>query len=200
MSKNLFIIPCSSKKDCSKLMTFSKDISEGICFHKELEEHRNELIGILEKTSSHIRKKNGRKIQIPKQNIEFNKRTTANILYNPGKLYTPADSLNWNKEQCEKIYIISALFGIIRADNYIPYYDLAMDDKLDNNISPLNFWKKKLDPIIKTIVKDNIIIIDLLSDNYRNCIKLSAYMLTNTNITWKDSYGNHRGKWLKENL
>ena len=110
--------------------------------------------------------------------------------------------------KAEKVYIISALFGIIKSTNYIPTYDLAMNDILfngDSETSPSKFWKGKLDSVIEKLIKDGFIIYDLLSGDYSKVLNKK----TINNLAKPDIPHNNndcqvmpmrRGKWLKENL
>ena len=52
----------------------------------------------------------------------------------------------------------------------LPWYDLAMNDKIDNDFVPIDFWEGKLDIIIQEIVASKGVLIDLLSDNYRDVL------------------------------
>ena len=142
-------------------------------------------------------RKNNKEYQI----IDLNKKAPAHILYcgSRSKIYMNANSSNWDNLQTKKVFIISALFGIIRADNCIPYYNLAINDVLDGELTPLAFWKGKLDGIIRKLTSESVLI-DLLSNNYRSCITQSITCLTNPETLWEDKYGAHRGRWLKENL
>jgi cytoplasmic iron level regulating protein YaaA (DUF328/UPF0246 family) len=106
-------------------------------------------------------------------------------------------------EKAKKVYIISALFGIIRGTDYLPTYDLAIDDELhkDQIIEhPSEFWKGKLDLIIEKLINEGNVIYDLLSDNYRKVIPTSAEKLKSTGEKWKYDRGSRRGEWLKQNI
>lgn len=126
-------------------------------------------------------------------------------LYSKGRFYNnkASCSLNWSKKDQSKIYIISALFGIIRADNYIPLYDLAMTDEIDRNKNyAQGFWKGKLDDIIKNLCTDGKTVYNLLSENYKKCLdQKTQYLMTIPEIkyTGSDSSGK-RGKWLEQDL
>ena len=107
---------------------------------------------------------------VPQQEVNFKKTIQASKLYSTGRLYTASQSVNWLEEESDKVYIISALFGIIKAKDYLPWYDLAMNDKIDNDFVPIDFWEGKLDIIIQEIVASKGVLIDLLSDNYRDVL------------------------------
>lgn len=205
-----FLVPCSSGKANNLLTYYGNDSLDNLEFKEELGEYRKELIRILEKTNSHIRKKTVKgkikEVQLKKQKIDLLKRIEAHKLYSKGKLFSAANSINWTEEQAKKVHIISALFGIIRADNYIPYYDLALSDSLDgNNNFARKFWNGKLDNIIKKLSNENTIIFNLLSDNYSAVFsEETKQLLTSTDI---ERNKNNRsdmpiknGIWLKNHL
>lgn len=204
LNKNIYLIPCSSKKIQLEKMENKKFNIEKLEFNNELGKYRKIILEKLKNTNSHKRKKNGITNSII-NSLNLIKTAQANVLYSEGKLYNTksSESINWNKNKKEKIYIISALFGIIRADNYIPNYDLAMTDEIDNvkNYAQ-KFWKGKMDEIIKNLVEDGNIVYNLLSKNYCNIFNSKIISLTIIpKIDYKKSDANgKRGKWLKNNL
>ena len=125
--EKIYLIPCSSSKISKEELENKPFNIKKLEFNKELGEYRKELIDKLKKVKSHKRK-----LKDTYNNLDFDFTAQAHKLYSKGNLYdrNSSDSLNWSQKEKEKIYIISALFGIIRADNYIPLYDLAMSDKL----------------------------------------------------------------------
>ena len=194
--KHCFLVPCSNKKEPSL-----NQIPKGrrkLSFDDELGKYRKDLIKRLENCTRHVRKKE----ILDKQIINLEKGLSAHKLYSLGILFNEAESNTWIEAKAEKVYIISALFGIIKSTDYIPTYDLAMNDILfkgDSETSPSKFWKGKLDSVIEKLIKDGFIIYDLLSDEYRVVLNESNRLEKLTN-KWTDSYGYHRGRWLKENL
>ena len=194
--KHCFLVPCSNKKEPSL-----NQIPKGrrkLSFDDELGKYRKDLIKRLENCTRHVRKKE----ILDKQIINLEKGLSAHKLYSLGKLFNEAESNTWIEAKAEKVYVISALFGIIKSTDYIPTYDLAMNDILfkgDSETSPSKFWKGKLDSVIEKLIKDGFIIYDLLSDEYRVVLNESNRLEKLTN-KWTDSYGYHRGRWLKENL
>jgi len=203
--KILYLIPCCSKKISKEELENKPFKIENLEFDNELGEYRKIIIDNLLKAESHKRKKtNGSTIDV-RNNFDFNLTAQAYKLYSKGRFYNnkASCSLNWSNEDQSKIYIISALFGIIRADNYIPLYNLAMTDKLnDCNEYAIGFWKGKLDAIIKDLLSDGKTVYNLLSENYKKCLNQNTqYLMTIPKIeyTASDSSGK-RGKWLKINL
>ncbi|MBS4066638.1 MAG: peroxide stress protein YaaA [Chitinophagaceae bacterium] len=205
-----YLVPCASKKASNLLQYFTNNSLDNLVFNEELGEFRKELIRILENTNSHTRKKaiKGQKkeVQLKKQKIDLQKRIEAYKLYSAGKLYGAADSINWTNNQAKKVYIISALFGIIRADNYIPDYDLALSDSLDgkNNLAR-KFWKGKLDNTIQKLLIENSTIFNLLSKEYSKVFNNETkQLLTSTNIERtkndRSDMPNKNGIWLKNHL
>lgn len=203
--EKIYLIPCSSSKISKKELENKPFKIENLEFNKELGEYRKIIIDNLIKAKSHKRKKpNGLTIDVS-NNFDFNLTAQAYKLYSKGRFYNnkASCSLNWSNEDQSKIYIISALFGIIRADNHIPLYDLAMTDELnDYNEYAIGFWKGKLDDIIKDLLYDGKTVYNLLSENYKKCLNQNTqYLMTIPKIefTASDSSGK-RGKWLKDVL
>jgi|688.fasta_scaffold190383_2 cytoplasmic iron level regulating protein YaaA (DUF328/UPF0246 family) len=204
LNKNIYLIPCSSKKIQLEKMENKKFNIEKLEFNNELGKYRKIILKKLNNTKSHKRKKNGITNSII-NNLNLNITAQANVLYSEGRLYNSksSESINWNKNKKEKIYIISALFGIIRADNYIPKYDLAMTDEIDNKKNyAQKFWKGKMDEIIKNLIEDGNTVYNLLSKNYCDIFNSEIISLTKIpKIEYNKSDANgKRGKWLKNNL
>jgi cytoplasmic iron level regulating protein YaaA (DUF328/UPF0246 family) len=204
----IYLIPCSSSKISKKELENKKFKFENLEFNNELGEFRKELIDklkISEFNNTHKREKNEKKNKIIiniKNEFNFDKTAQAHKIYSEGKLYykSSSDSINWTQKEKEKIYIVSALFGIIRADNYIPLYDLAMTDQIDGNKNyAQGFWKGKLDRIIEKLNNNGYIIYNILSGPYNFCI-INQHLTVIPNINWNDKWGQHKGEWLKEKL
>jgi len=198
IKSTIFLIPCSSKK--------LKDIDlenkpfewSNLAFANELTEYRKNVFELVSNANSHERWKNKIKIDVNKK-IDFTKTRPAHEIYSPGRLFGAAESINWCNNKNEKVYIISALFGLIRSDNYIPNYDFALGD-LINNVET-NYWYNKLDALIEKLLGDECQIVSLLSNNYSNILNHTILnQLSYPNINWSDSYGNHKGVWLKSQL
>ena len=191
----LYLIPCSGK-DSTQLKPFDSGYMGDLCFEKELGEHRKVLIKRLETTGIHTRVKKG------VQHVDFSQRAPAYKFYN-GHLFSAAQSCEWDENQTKSVYIISALFGIIRADDYIPMYDLVMTDKL-GNITPQGFWNGKLDSIIASLSNNATnVIYNLLSGDYLASLKEAKRLLSEPNIKFitnrdRNSMPGKRGKWLGE--
>ncbi len=131
--------------------------------------------------------------------INSNKSDLAHKVYSPGRLFNAADSIKWSKDQSKRVYIMSALFGIIRADDYIPFYDLALTDEINGckNFAQ-KYWKGKLDAVLEKIVKNEGLIINLLSTDYGKCVSNKNLELHNQKF--KNDRNIDKGKWLKKQL
>ena len=111
------------------------------------------------------------------------------------KLYTKVSSENWLKE-CKEVKILSALFGWIDSNDYIPYYDLQMKDKI-NNIYVYNNCHSY--SVLVSVV--NITDIDLLTNPYRKAINgIGAAVARVPNVVFADNYGTNKGIWLNSQL
>jgi cytoplasmic iron level regulating protein YaaA (DUF328/UPF0246 family) len=211
--EKLFLIPCCKKKiQDIELENRKFDINK-LEFNNELGEYRKELIDKL--IISELNNTHKRKINKTKNNIKiieilnitnefnFNRTAQAHKLYSKGKLYhsNSSDSINWTQKDKEKIYIFSALFGIVRADNYIPLYDLAMIDEIDKQVKfPQNFWNGKLDSIIERLSNNGYLICNLLSGDYSKSLKKKTLSkITKPENKFTDR-GEQKGKWLKNEL
>ena len=112
------------------------------------------------------------------------------------KLYPQIAIHNWSKT-CVKIKILSALFGWINHTDYIPYYDLKMDQKLNiNNKFVFNIWNDF--SVLESFIDSSDI--DLLSINYKKAISNDARInCLHPNIEFTDR-GIQKGRWLNNEL
>ena len=213
-SYSIFLIPCSSRKILNEELESNPFDINKLEFNNELGDFRKELIcklKIAEQNNTHKRKKTVTKNKISKtekinitNEFDFHCTAQANILYSKGNFYriNSSDSVNWKKNDKERIYIVSALFGIIRADNYIPLYDLAMNDEIDRikNFAQ-RFWNGKLDVIIEKLISNGCLIYNLLGETYKNSINKTLQLTIVPDIKVNGSDADEkRGKWLKKNL
>ncbi len=199
--KNIFLITCSSRKIKENELSNNPFELESLSFNDELKDHRVNLIKLITNPETvHLRKE---KSII--NNINFSKSELAHLVYSEGKFYNKhaAFSKDWAIEVSRKIYIVSALFGLIRADDYIPLYDLAMNDTINNsNNFAQKFWKDKLDNIIMKLHKNDFKILNLLSNDYSNCFNEQSkdlLIIPKIEFTRSDA-PSKRGKWLKSVL
>jgi cytoplasmic iron level regulating protein YaaA (DUF328/UPF0246 family) len=198
---NIFLITCSSSKIKEKELKDTSFDFENLSFNKELKEYRKELIELITNPKTiHLRDQ-----KIITNKINLFKTELAHLVYSKGKFYNEhaACSKDWSIEISQKIYIVSALFGLIRADDYIPLYDLAMNDTINNsNNFAQKFWKGKLDNLIFQLHKNGEEIYNLLSENYSKCLqKESKSLLITPKIEFARSNApSKRGKWLKSVL
>jgi cytoplasmic iron level regulating protein YaaA (DUF328/UPF0246 family) len=140
--------------------------------------------------------------QKQKGKLDWNKCLPAWQLYSGkrAKLYPKVDVNNWSKPDAN-IKILSALFGWINHTDLIPWYNLAMTDKVNinnNQINVFNYWRNNinLSDFINPIVD-----IDLLSNKYRKALNVSENPVALIpNVSWIDKYGVHKGIWLNKEL
>jgi len=213
-NNKIFLIPCSSSKILKKELEKKPFKLKNLSFHKKLGKHRKKLIKILkisECKRTHIRVKKvtkNKKTKYERTEINnkfiFKKTAQAHKLYSKGRFYNnkASCSIYWSDQDKTKIYIISALFGIIRADDYIPLYDLAMNDEIDKIKSrATKFWNGELDEIIKNLSKDGYSIYNLLGKKYNQCISKTKCLTTIPCVEFSRSDADgKRGNWLKKNL
>lgn len=209
----IFLIPCSSSKILKEELENIPFNLNKLEFNNELGKYRKELLDILKKSefnNTHKRSVSKTKNKVSKPEIiiitnefNFNRTAQANKLYSKGKLYhsNSSDSINWTQKDKEKIYIFSALFGIVRADNYIPLYDLAMIDEIDKQVKfPQKFWKGKLDSIIERLSNNGYLICNLLSGDYSKSLKNKTLSIITKPENKFTDRGEQKGKWLKNEL
>ena len=211
---SVFLIPCSSRKILKEELEDKPFDINKLEFNSELGIFRKELIQklkIAEQNNTHKRKKTVTKNKIRKpetinitNEFDFHSTAQANFLYSKGNFYrrNSSDSVNWTKKEKEKIFIVSALFGIIRADNYIPLYDLAMNDEIDKIVNfAQRFWNGKLDVIIENLISNGYLIYNLLGKQYNNSISKTKHITKIPYVKFSGSDADEkRGKWLKANL
>jgi cytoplasmic iron level regulating protein YaaA (DUF328/UPF0246 family) len=209
-NNKIFLIPCSSSKISKKELEKTRFKFKNLSFHKKLGKHRKKLIKILKISECEGKHKRVKKDTKNKQSYTeeiknefiFKKTAQAHKLYSKGKYYhrNSSDSLNWTENDKEKIYIVSALFGIIKANNYIPLYNFAMGDEVDNQKNfAKTFWKGKLDLIIIDLINKGYSVCNLLSKDYSYCLNKSLSLLKDEQKKFKGR-GEQQGKWLKKQL
>jgi cytoplasmic iron level regulating protein YaaA (DUF328/UPF0246 family) len=115
----------------------------------------------------------------------------------PGaRLYPRVTNVNWTKPNTD-VTILSALFGLIKHTDLIPYYDLQMKSKIGkNNKCVYRIWNE-FQVLHNYISNDDI---DLLSDDYRKAINNKAQLnAIQPNVIFSDR-GVQKGRWLNEKL
>lgn len=136
-------------------------------------------------------------IKLTEIELDWSKTLPAWQLYSTNRsiIYRQVLQNNWLKPQTD-IKILSALFGWIKFDDLIPYYDLAIN-KRKNGIMPYLFWRES--QLLENLILENDI--DLLSNTYRKAINYKGNTLANYPVlTWQDNRGHHKGRWLNEQL
>jgi cytoplasmic iron level regulating protein YaaA (DUF328/UPF0246 family) len=181
-----YLINCSSSKK-TPLLLRSSNLNQ-LSFHDILGKKRLELI-------------NGRGII-----LDWERTLPAWELYSGERstLFKHVIPQNWQKE-CTEILILSALFGWIKHTDLIPYYDLEINDNI-NNQSIQRYWRSAIFTTAPNRLKGNDFInqdqdIDLLSLKYRRAIHGSANPVSIIpNVIFADKYGHGKGKWLNNQL
>jgi cytoplasmic iron level regulating protein YaaA (DUF328/UPF0246 family) len=173
-----YIISCSGKKSCLLNESTQKSSIKDLSCFSDLYFSRIELI-----------KKLGIK-------LDWSQTLPAYKLYK-GRLYDKIINENWEKKQTE-IIIVSALFGLIKHHELIPYYNISMTDKIPGtNESISKYWRRK--NINEHINKASDI--DLLFNKYRKAFNSRGFAVGIVpDILWRDNYGAHKGEWLNQQL
>jgi cytoplasmic iron level regulating protein YaaA (DUF328/UPF0246 family) len=195
--KNKNILINCSKKKIDKNLLINKDFKlEELAFNEILGGKRKELLEKLIQKKTHTGKRNNIQLNL-EQDINFNQTHQAFFVYSYGKILNSAESIRWGDYEKEKIYILSALFGIIKATDYIPIYDFAITDKIDN-VSVIKYWKDggHLDRVITELKEESISIINLLSNDYNSVLNNEHENLIDIRINWNDR-GDKKGNWIK---
>jgi len=173
-----YLIPCAGSK--VRPVTFNQSSIENLSHNDLLFEARLNLINIL--------------------NIEldWDKTLPAWKLYSGpySRIYPQVTGENWQNPNVD-IKILSALFGIIKHTDLLPYYDLAMSDRI-LNIGKISTYWRNLNLLPQLIHANDV---DLLSGVYREALNILGNPICFTpNIIWRDRYGVHRGQWLNDQL
>ena len=169
-----YLITCSGSKQNPTIINPST--LEDLSFNNELHIARQEII------------------QLSNQHLDWDKCLPAWQLYT-GRLYSRVLPQNWLKPDAN-LMILSALFGWIKHTDLIPYYNLAMDNKINGKLV-LRQWYN-LD-VLPQFVDDKDM--DLLSEKYRKAINSNGnHVSLHPNINWRDRHGYHKGEWLNEQL
>ena len=178
INKMAYLITCSGSKQKPTIINPSS--IENLSFNEELLEVRKQMI------------------QISNISLDWNRTLPAWQLYKGkrSKLYPKVSDYNWVNPKSD-IRILSALFGWINHTDLIPYYDLAMTDKI-NGCFVWKMWSN-FNLLNNNIDTDNNV--DLLSISYRKAINNNGNFVAQVpNINWRDKYGCHKGEWLNEQL
>ena len=173
-----YLITCSGKKITPSKKSQSK-LSD-LSFDNDLGDFRKHLI------------------QLGRIQLDWTKTVPACELYK-GWLYTKITAKSWEKSS-DKVLILSALFGWIKPNDSIPYYDLSMNQmqhKVENKLV-YRYWLES-GLLINCINEKNDI--DLLSQPYRKAIhgKKDPVALE-PGIEFRDNYGFHKGEWLNQKI
>jgi cytoplasmic iron level regulating protein YaaA (DUF328/UPF0246 family) len=173
-----YFISCSGEKKCVSRENTKVSNLESLIGFPDLYEARLELIELLN------------------LQLNWNQTLPAYKLYN-GKVFKKVTLENWTKKDT-RVIIVSALFGLINHDEYIPDYNLIMTDKIPGTNKMIStFWKDK--NIAHHVSKENDI--DLLFSKYRKAFNRRGELIANEpNILWRDNYGSHKGEWLNQEL
>lgn len=99
-----------------------------------------------------------------------------------GVLANAAQIANLPVDCLEKVWIFSALFGVVNANDYIPVHRLAMKVKLGTLGAITNYWKTVLGPVLDKQFNATSfageIFIDCRSSDYRKVWQPPANLLT----------------------
>jgi cytoplasmic iron level regulating protein YaaA (DUF328/UPF0246 family) len=173
-----YFISCSGEKSSISKEESTISNLKSLNGFPELYEARKELINLLG-------------IQ-----LNWNQTLPAYKLYN-GRVFKKVSLENWTKRNSE-IIIVSALFGLIKHDEFLPDYNLIMTDKLPGKNELISsYWKNK--NIARFVSKDTDV--DLLFSKYRKAFNTKGNSISiEPNILWRDKYGSHKGEWLNEQL
>jgi cytoplasmic iron level regulating protein YaaA (DUF328/UPF0246 family) len=134
--------------------------------------------------------------------LDWNRCLPAWQLYSGTKarLYPQVSNINWTNPNTD-VTILSALFGLIKHTDLIPFYDLAMTYRItigNNLINVFDYWRNNIN--LNNFINP-LIDIDLLSGKYRKAFNADGNPVANDpNIIWNDRYGVHKGSWLNEQL
>lgn len=173
-----YFISCSGEKACvSREKTKASNI-ESLNAFPDLDDARKELIHLLG------------------LQLNWDQTLPAYKLYN-GRVFKKISCENWTKGSTS-VVIVSALFGLIKHDEFIPDYNLIMTDKIpETNELISTFWRNK--NISRFVSKETDI--DLLFSKYRKAFNKKGDNIGEIpNIKWRDKYGSHKGEWLNEQL
>lgn len=175
-----FIISCSKRKNNPiDFQNFESNIDS--LSYANLNQHRLKLIENLGK------------------NLEWTHTLPAWKLYSGkgSRLYPRIHIENWLKP-CVNINIISALFGIVKHTDLLPYYDVTMMDYIElQNQKIWQFWQENVN-WVNYIDNDDI---NIVSPDYRLAINHHGNNLgVIPNIDFGRGYSNlyNKGVWLNE--
>lgn len=173
-----YLISCSGSKSCVSREKYQKSSIYELLGFPTLLQARLELI---------------EKLGIK---LNWSETIPAYKLYS-GRLYKNVHQENWKKNNTD-VTIVSALFGLIKHDELIPYYNVVMTDKIPRSDELIStYWRKQ--NLNQHLI--NKTVVDLLFSKYRKAFNKKGDSIGEIpNIQWRDNYGSHRGEWLNEQL
>ena len=176
-----YLIPCSKRKKNPEL--FPNDAVESnlenLSFNNTLGDRRNEIVG--QYTAE----------------LNWGKCLPAYKLYD-GMIYTPISDENWENNG-DSIYIMSALFGLVKHDDKLPLYDLNIcsSNNLNKGKTPKSIWQRQ--NLLCEVLQGEMFT-DLLSDNYRLVVPDCKVLVRPGEVDFRYDRGPKRGKWLNDKL
>lgn len=152
----IYLIGCSKEKELGGSQSSSL---ENLSFNDLLYSCRRTLVSLYEETH---------------EQLDWKKCMPAYERYTGRTLYS-ADVKAVISNNPNQVFIVSALFGLIRPSDLIPYYDLKMTDAI-GGIFVNSFWRNQhencskciLNNVLNTIKGDNDQFVNLLSIPYQN--------------------------------
>lgn len=210
----MWILFSPSEKKCLKHkyeVEFKGDFCENLLAKDALREILVGYQNFLQKESEEKIKKLFGKKKLDLESLSacqnlFNSPLLSAILRYEGVAYEALDFKNLNTSEQEYLYknvlIFSNLFGLLRADDKIPYYDLMQGEKF-YSFDTKKFYKENENPFKQHLGKDKEIL-DLRAGFYQKCLEfdknytlLEPIFIKNNKVV--SHYAKHyRGVLLKE--
>lgn len=149
---NLVIMPCSGSK------LEGGDHPFHVSFPELSEERQKLREQYCDPSKEHLRKKLEKVERIRHGELLEDKCMPAYKRYS-GKMYGPIQEETWSEWGRDNILIFSALFGLIKSTDFIPWYDLSINDAINGQIVA-GFWKnsKVLQELIESYCDDEEVV------------------------------------------
>jgi len=201
--KTLILIPCSGSKRKGSTVTYDP---KSAIFDHLTSSSREHLLRLRRKLFGHFSMKMGQDVGYPDEDeIEY---MQAYSRYT-GQIYRQISPLSWDKLKRTPhldLVIVSALYGLVRYDEPIRYYDKMMKDRVEGQLLKTWWRNNNLGEILREYINKNNIseVHVVLSNDYKealsNCfrdtdeVRYVSYDFSK----YKSGSNAYRGRWINE--
>lgn len=187
----IILMPCSGRK-------IQTGTSTQLLSFLQFDAVRQKIVTLYtDPNKKHQRKTNKGVIRITSNTLNPNVCTSAKDRYT-GLMYKQISAPSWLRGK-DNVLILSALFGFIKPDDQIPWYDLSMNDTI-NDIKISTIWKKS--GVLNQFINQNQIAgLDFVAagfSSYSN--SFAKFASLGIDMVVGNDRGTEVGSWIDNNL